>query len=166
MVLAQIKESEIEALVNDLEALKEQDEETLFEVIGNGLHDEGYKVLEDDSLGIVEENVKQNQGGISLKMAFEHVKKSDPLSTEEASNNGKKFMKRFNEKLRKLICSNERLSDIMKGNGSLKDFLMVGIPLGLGAIGIAALNPVWLAIIGSVLAIILKAGYQAYCEVD
>jgi hypothetical protein len=52
----------------------------------------------------------------------------------------------------------------LEGDGTLKDYLIAGIPLILAALGIGALNPLALAIVAAVVALIVKVGFQAYCE--
>ena len=60
---------------------------------------------------------------------------------------------------------NSKIKELLEGDGTLKDYLIAGIPLILAALSIAALNPLALAIIAAVFALIIKVGFQAYCEI-
>lgn len=68
-------------------------------------------------------------GRISLTEAFEDVGDSTPLEKGQAVEEGRAFWKRFKEKLKNAICNDPKIQELMLGQGSLKDYLMVGIPL-------------------------------------
>jgi len=87
------------------------------------------------------------------------------LTKANAKKEGKKFWKRFKDKLQKNICNDPKIKELLAGKGSLKDYLITGIPLVLAALGLGVLNPVTLAIIATVFALIIKVGFEAYCEI-
>ena len=102
---------------------------------------------------------------ISMLKSYDYVANVKPVTRTNANKEGKKFWKRFKKKKKKAICNDPKIKELMTGNGTLKDYLITGIPLVLAALGLGVLNPVTLAIIAAVFALILKVGFEAYCEI-
>lgn len=72
----------------------------------------------------------------------------------------------FNDKAKKIICKNKVIIDFMQGKGThtLKSTLKDIIPIIVSVLGFGALNPIALAIVIGILAIIASMGFNAYCD--
>ncbi len=143
---------------------EENEEDDLLESIGNAMHDSGYTTATDDSEDLLQPKMFDGLEKINLAKAVAFVDDTRALTREKARGEGKKFWKRFKEKLRIAICKDAALADLINGKGTLKQYLTVGIPLVAAALGIGVINPVLLAIIAATFALILKVGFAAYCE--
>lgn len=142
-------------------------EEELYEVIGNGLYDLGYDVAEDESDAVIAvKHEIASYGQVNLSKAFSFVADNASLTIAAASSKGRGFWDRFEKKVKHFICTNPDIQELMNGNGSLREYVKVAIGLILSALGIVALSPVALGIITAVIALIVKIGWQAYCDVQ
>lgn len=165
--LAQLTESDFEKMaleINEISQTKSESE--LLELIGNALHDSGMTVSTNDSFEII--SPKMFDEGIerfSIVKSFNFVADTNALRPTDAKKEGEKLWKRLKDKLRAVICNDPRIKELITESGTLKDFLIAGIPLLLGALGLGVLNPVLLAIIAAIFALILKIGFQEYCEI-
>lgn len=165
--LAQLTESDFEKMAQEISEISEtQSEETLLTTIGNALHDSGLTTSTSNSLEILHPKMfNESTEKFSMKKSMKFVSETDSLTPTAAQDEGRKFWRRFKDKLKAAICNDTRIKELLEGDGSLKDYLMAGIPLVLAALGIGALNPLALVIIAAVFALILKVGFQAYCEI-
>ncbi len=166
--LAQLTEQDFALMAEEIDEISEaQSEDSLFEIIGNMLHDSGLTVSNSESYEIVEPKIfNQKKQKFSLKKSVAFVADTNPLTPNEAQKEGKRFWVRFKKKLRSVICNDPKIRELLDGDGNLKDFLTAGIPLVLAALGIIMLNPLALAIIATVFALIVKVGFQVYCDVS
>ena len=164
--LVHLTEQDFEKMAQDITKIsKEKSESELFQVIGNALHDSGYGVSKADNSDLIEPKMfDQTQEKINLLKSVDFVENTDALSAEEAEKEGGRFWRRFTKKLKKMICNNTKFRELLTGESSTKDYLIVGIPLVVTALGMTALNPVLLAIAAAVLALIAKVGFAAYCD--
>jgi hypothetical protein len=176
----ELNDLDLEAMANDIETISAIDESEIFRIIGNSLFREGYSIDSSDentnTIGThdlgeikllqIKPSLIQNTDirTISALKSVRFINQPLDHTPEDAESEGKKFWEKFKQKLKEEICSNERIREMILGNGSLKDYLLHGIPIVMVALGIAALNPVILAIIVSVFALIIKVGFQAYCD--
>ncbi|HTL82387.1 MAG TPA: hypothetical protein VL651_11815 [Bacteroidia bacterium] len=161
--LEEFSKSDYASIAKDIAGMTSKSEDELFTVIGHGLNDSGLKAS--DKNNVLFERVDRIAGKVSAKKAFNFVAATDPLDHDEAQRKGKVFWKKFKEKVRSIICDNKALSDVIEGNGTLEDKLKVIIPVVLAALGMAAINPTLLLVISAALAIIAKAGFEAYCDI-
>jgi hypothetical protein len=164
--LAQLTEADFEKMAQEIQEISEtQTEDSLLETIGNALHDSGLTVSTANSFEILQPKAfSEATEKFSMKRSFSFVSDTTPMSTNEAKEEGRKFWQRFKDKLRSAICNDSKIKELLEGDGTLKDYLIAGIPLILAALGIGALNPLALAIVAAVVALIVKVGFQAYCE--
>lgn len=165
--LAQLTEADFEKMAQEINEISEkQSEESLLAILGNALHDSGLTVSSSNSFAILQPKMF-NEGieKFSMKKSMDFVSETDPLTPNDAEAEGRRFWQRFKDKLRAAICNDSKIKELLEGDGTLKDYLIIGIPLILAALGVAVLNPVWLAIIAAVFALIMKVGFQAYCEI-
>ena len=150
-------------IANDIISLSNKEENELYQVLGHAINDIG--VNASDNREILFERVDKSKNGISAMKAFDFVSKTKPLEKEEAENNGKRFWNNFSKKIQKAICENPTIIDIINGKSSLKDKLVVVVPSVLAFIGVGVvLGPVYITLISIALAIIIKTGLAAYCE--
>lgn len=165
--LVQLTEVDFEKMAQEIQEISDQQsEDALFESIGNALHDSGLTTASDNSFEIIQPKVfNEAKEKFSMKKAYSFVADTTPLTIEESKEEGKRFWGRFKDKLKATICNDTKIKALLLGDGTLKEYLIAGIPLILAALGIAALNPLALAIVGAVMALIVKVGFQAYCEI-
>jgi hypothetical protein len=168
ITLAQLSEADFEKMAQEIQEISDsQTEDSLMEIIGNALHDSGLTTSSDNSFLILQPKAF-NEGieKFSLKKSVSFVADTAPLTSVEAKEEGRRFWRRFRDKLRNAICNDSKIRELLEGDGNLKDYLIAGIPLILAALGIGVLNPLALAIIATVVALIVKVGFQAYCETE
>jgi len=165
--LAQLTDQDFEKMAKEIQEISDNSsEDSLFETIGNALHDSGLTVQTNNSLEMFQ--VKAfNEGTekFNLRKSVSFVDDTTALSTDQAKEEGKKFWERFKDKLQSTICNDSKIKALLDGDGTLKDYLVAGIPLILAALGMAVLNPLALAIIASVLALVVKVGFKTYCDI-
>ncbi|MEL6732266.1 MAG: hypothetical protein AAFP83_14145 [Bacteroidota bacterium] len=166
--LAEVTDQQLNQMSADIAKISgELSEEELFEVIGNGLHDLRLETgIIDEMVVLQPKGYNGNLDKFNMSAAVRHVQDRNPLSKEEAKEEGKKFWGRFKEQLRLAICQDTKIKELIEGKGALKDYLLIGIPLVVATLGLTALNPVHLAIITTVFALILKVGFKAYCQIE
>jgi hypothetical protein len=164
--LAQLTEADFEKMAQEIQEISEtQSEDSLLESLGNALHDSGLTISTANSFEILQPKAfNEATEKFSLKKSISFVADRTPITTSEAKEEGRKFWQRFKDKLRSAICNDPKIKELLEGDGSLKDYLIAGIPLILSALGIGALNPLALAIVAAVVALIVKVGFQTYCE--
>jgi len=163
--LAQLTEADFERMAQEINEISEtQSEETLLTILGNALHDSGLTISSSNSFEILQPKMfNEGTEKFSMKKSMKFVSDTDPLSPNEAEEEGRRFWQRFKDKLRVTICNDPKIKELFEGDGSLKNYLIIGIPLILAALSIT-LNPLGLVIIATVFALILKVGFQAYCD--
>jgi len=125
------------------------------------------KLAETDSLGFKSGSYS---GLFRLPDSGYHISEevvSIPLKADSIRKNGKDFFEKFRDTIGKVICTNETIIEFINGksNYSIKDLLIVIVPLVVTAIGIATLSPVFISIIVGVLALIIKSGFQSFCSI-
>lgn len=164
--LTQLTENDFEKMAQDINELSESNTENqLLMLIGNALHDSGMTFSTANSFELVTPKMfDQSIENVNLRNIVGFVAETHPLTPNEAENEGKGFWKRFKENLRVEICTNPTIKELMLGDGTLKDYLKVGIPLVLAALGLSVINPLVLTIIAAVFALIIKVGFNAYCS--
>lgn len=152
-------------IARDIIALSKKNESELYQVLGHALFDMGIKTSEKSN--VLFERIDKGVSGISALKAYKFVASTTPLNKKEAETKGKVFWKKFRNKIRKAICQNESIIAIINGNSTLKDKLALAIPAILAVIGGGVvLGPVYISLISIALAIIIKAGLGAYCEME
>ncbi len=166
--LAQLSEVDFEKMAQEINEISEtKSEEALFAIIGNALHDSGLTVSSSNSFEILNPKMfSEVTEKFNMKKSLEFVSETEPLSPDDAQAEGKKFWQRFKDKLKVTICNDAKIKALLTGDGTLKDYLIAGIPLVLTALSIGVLNPLALAIIAAVFALIIKVGFLAYCEME
>ena len=165
--LAQLTEADFEKMAQEITEISEtESEESLLATLGNALHDSGLTDTSSNSIEVLKPKM-YNEGTekFSMRKSMNFVSETEPLQPIEAEEEGRRFWQRFKDKLRVTICNDSKIKELLEGDGALKDYLIAGIPLILAALSIAALNPLVLAIIAAVFALIIKVGFQAYCEI-
>lgn len=165
--LAQLTEQDFEKMAQEIQTISEtKSENEIFELIGNALHDSGMTVSTSKTFDIIHPKMyNESLEKFSMEKSFDFVADTEPLTAEDAKEEGRNFWKRFKDKLKSAICNDSKIRDLLTGDGTLKDYLIAGVPLILAALGLGAINPLLLAIIAAVFALIVKVGFQAYCEV-
>ncbi len=166
--LMQLSGNNLDNVARDVQKISEEMSETeLYAIIGNALHDLGYTVAHSNDFEIITPKAYDEKSElISLYKSVSYVANTKALEKDEALKEGKSFWSRFGEKLRSTICSDPKIKSLITGQGTLKDYLTIGIPMVLAALGVGAINPVLLAIIAASFALIVKVGFKAYCELD
>jgi hypothetical protein len=129
--------------------------------IGNGLYDENLEVNEQAGK-IVLEPKAINTPAFALQ-SFMFVKNPTPRNEEDSKQDGEKFFKRLNEKIQKEICTNKTIYSLFMEENNLKSALSQILPIVLAGIAVS-LNAIGMAILIAILALIIKVGYQSYCE--
>jgi hypothetical protein len=168
LTLAQMTDQDFERMASEIQSLsRNSPDDELFTAIGKGLDDLGYTVSTSRNYDLILPKMYGLAGDkVSMLKSFNYVANVKPVTKINAKKEGKKFWKRFKEKLQKAICNDPKIRELMEGEGTLKDYLKVGIPLVMAALGLAVLNPVVLAIIAAVFALIVRVGFKAYCEIE
>lgn len=170
MNLAMLNVQDFQKMADEIQEISDtKSEDQLFVAIGNNLHDRGYTVCTaEDSFELIEPKAfDASLEKFSMIKSLEFVENTEPLSEESARKEGRKFWKRFQQKLKTAICNNPQLKDLFAKEGTLKDYLIVGIPIVLAAIGITStLGPLALALVASIFALIAKVGFETYCEIN
>lgn len=166
--LTQLSEQDIEKMAQEImEITESKSEDELFELIGNALHDSGLTVSTSESFSVIEPKMyDQHVENFNFVKSLAYVADTQPLSPHDAKQEGKKFWQRFKDKVRNIICNDPEIRKLLEGDGTLKEYLKVLIPLILTALGLAALNPILLAIVVAIIALIIKIGIKAYCELN
>lgn len=164
LTLAQLTPTDFEHMEREILQINEgNSEEALCTVIGNALHDSGLTVAEDDSFKLVVPKVyNEATTPFSLKSSFDFTANTQP--NNQAQQEGRKFWRRFRNKLRHTICNEPTIQALMDQGGDLRDYLAIIIPIIMGALGLTVLNPLALGLIAAVLAMLIKSGFHAFCE--
>jgi hypothetical protein len=78
------------------------------------------------------------------------------------------FWKRFNKQAKKTICNSEEVQNFInnKGNLTIKVTLKYVVPLIVSTLGLSTINPIALAIVIGILALIAKTGFNTYCNIN
>ena len=155
--LSELTEADYTNLADDALLLAEKDENELFAFIGNGMNSLGLSIADDDQTLFTPVQLRTYS-------MFSPFSLSDNQQAVDALELGKRSGERFKEKLRRIICSNERLREIIMGEGTLREKLIIAIPVILSLLGVTALAPPMLAIITAAIALIIRIGFQAYCD--
>ncbi len=151
-------------IAKDVVLLSKKADAELYQVLGHALNDMGIDASNDP--GVLFKRVDKGPAALSSMKGFNFVARTKPLTKVQAEKKGKGFFRKFGKKIRKEICSNKAIRKIIDGTANLKDHLVVAIPAILAALGGGiVLGPVYLTLISIALAIIIKSGLAAYCEV-
>lgn len=150
-----------------IEALAAQkSEKDLYMALGNALYDSGIVLDENGAVSLdAFDYFDSEKQKLNLSKSFDFVSDPTPLDKDASKTNGKKFWERFKDELRKFICENSEMKKLFEGEGTLRDYLKVAIPIIISALGWAAMGPLGLTILASVAALIAKVGFAAYCNV-
>lgn len=149
-------------VINDaIEISQKNDLDDLFRTIGNGLYDENLEVIEQAGK-IVLEPKAINTPTFAMQ-SFMFVKNANPQSEEDNKQEGEKLFKRINTKIQKEICTNETIYSLFMKENNLKSALSQILPIVLAGIAVS-LNAIGMAILIAILALIIKVGYETYCE--
>ena len=167
MTLAQLTDQDFDKMATEIQRIsRNASDDDLYTALGKALDDLGYTVSSSKSFEIIHPKMFGGANDkISMLKSYDYVANVKPVTRTNANKEGKKFWKRFKDKLQKAICNDPKIKELMTGNGTLQVYLITGIPLVLAALGLGVLNPVTLAIIAAVFALILKVGFEAYCEI-
>ena len=167
MTLAQMTEQDFEQMATEIQRIsRNNSDDDLYTAIGKALDDLGYAVATNRSFELIQPKMTSSAGArFSMTRSLDYVANARPAKKTDAKKEGKKFWARFRAKLQSTICNDPKIKELLTGNGTFKDYLIAGIPLVLAALGLSVLNPVLLAIIAAVFALIAKVGFQAYCEI-
>ena len=84
---------------------------------------------------------------------------------EAAVESGKSFWQRLKDQIKNAICTNSTIKDFFTGDATLGKTLRVIVPIILTAIGITVINPMLMAALVACISLLIKAGYNAYCEI-
>lgn len=86
---------------------------------------------------------------------------SQPQAVEIANQKGRKLF----ERIKKAVCTNKEIRNFFTGDKDLQYYLKIGIPVILALVSPSlALGPLGLAIAVIIISLILKVGYEVYCE--
>ena len=91
---------------------------------------------------------------------------SPALTLEAAVEGGGNLWQRLKEKIRHFVCTSEIIKKFFEGGGSLKEAIKTLVPIIIGALGIGAINPFILAAIVAIISLIIKEGYNKFCEIN
>lgn len=164
MKLELLKNQNYDELANQVqEIIDTKSKDDLYEIIGNALYDSGLDVSpEDYPEAAISLAIDINTKNFDFLKSVNFVEDTSPISKAEAKKKGKGLWKRIKTEL----CSNEKIRDFFTGNSDLKDNLKVIIPIILGLISSTlTLGPLGLAVAVAIIALLIKVGYQAYCEI-
>lgn len=164
--LSTFTDTDYERLADAIEQLSTtKSEAQILEIIGNGLRDEGYQVATDDPTRIIEPiAIDQDSRELRFPETIRYVADTEAGAESDAVTTGRNFWQRFTDRLRTYLCTDAGIRKLMSGDGALKDYLKIGIPIVLAGLGIGTLSPVMLAIVASVFALIIRKGWEAYCD--
>lgn len=165
--LAEITEADFEKMAQEINEISEtHSEEKLLAILGNALHDSGLTVSTSNSIEILQPKIyNESTEKFSMKKSLNFVPKIAPLTQPEAEAEGVRFWQRFKDKLRVTICNDFKIVELIKSDGTLKDYLIACIPLILASLRIEALNPLSFAMIAAVFALFIKLGFRTYCAI-
>lgn len=168
--LTQLTEADYEKMAQEIEEIsKTESEESLYESIGKALRYSGLEVSTDDSFEILRPKALYEPDGIiSIKKSFSLVKDDTTAVTQsEDEEEGRTFWDKFKDNLRSVICNDPKIKPLLHSVGTLKEIIKNALPYILTVLGIGLfLTPLASIIVSTVLALILKAGFQAYCQID
>ena len=163
-MLAILENQDYEELANEVQQIAStKSEDSLYEILGNAIYDSG---LEISPIGFPEATMFRirikNSQKFNLIKTMDFVQNSAPLTKEEAKKEGKSLFQR----IKKEICTNEKIKEFFTGESALRDYLKTIIPIILAIISSSlTLGPIGLAIAVAILALLIKVGYQAYCDI-
>lgn len=164
MKLELLKNQNYAELADQVKEITEsKSEDNLYEIIGNALYDSG---LELAPQGYTEAAIPLSMNLKTMNYDFlksvNFVEDTTPISKSEAMKKGKGLWKRIKTEL----CSNNKIKDFFTGDSNLKDNLKMLIPIILGLVSSTlALGPLGLTIAVTIIALLIKIGYQEYCEI-
>ncbi len=163
-MLTTLENQDYEELAKEVQQIADtKSEDSLYEILGNAMYDSGLAVSPESfsEATTLRVSIKSNQK-FNLIKAMDFVQNSTSLSKEEAKREGKSLFQR----IKREICTNEKIKEFFTGNNALSDYLKTVIPIILAIISSSlALGPIGLAITVAILALLIKVGYQAYCGV-
>jgi DNA-binding FrmR family transcriptional regulator len=156
--LNELNESELNAIANMAIEKSEFSEDYLEQIL-----DYTNAQMENLELNVLETKLNE-----SFETALEQASALFDQEIEFKLESFRGFWTSFKTKAQKVICKEKVIVDFFTGEGSytLKDALKYIIPIVIGALGLSAINPLTLAIIIGVLALIAKIGFKAYCELN
>ncbi len=152
-------------IAKDIITLSKKEESELYQVLGHALNDLGIQASKKKD--VLFERADNETKEVSALKAFNFVANTKSLDEVEAETRGKKFLNDLNLKIQKTICQNQIIIDIINGDATLEDKLVVAIPAILVIIGGGIiLGPAYLTLISIALAIIIRIGLSAYCRME
>lgn len=160
----QLSESELQEMATQIEVLKDSEPQDLYRVLGNALHDSGLTTSQTNDSTVLTDKIVSSQKAFNVMAAVDFVADTTALSRAEAETEGESFSKRFQEKLRIAICTDDSVVSVFGHEGSIKDFIKASIPIVVTTLGISVLSPLALVIISTALALLVKAGFATYCD--
>ncbi len=164
--LSEFAGQDFEQMAHDLSELSQnKTEDELLEIIGQSLYGLGYEIASSSEVDIIKPISSSELRNMGIAAAVDFVENRNLALTEQVKMEAVGFWKGFKEKLKEAICNDPKIRDLITGDGTLKEYLIVGVPLVLAALGMSALNPLLLAIVAAVFALIIKVGFKTYCEI-
>jgi hypothetical protein len=160
----------IDTIVVDVEKMETLSESDLYATIGNALEEDGLSVSQPDSQFIVElikpklnisNNHTQKANIADIAEKLRNVNFGSAKGHNQATiNKGKSFA----ERLKKSFCTEPDLVKLFTEKGTLKNRLVIAIPILAGILGVPVLSPWLIILIAATIALIGKKGFMVYCE--
>lgn len=163
-MLATLENQDYEELANEVQKIADtKSEDSLYAVLGNALYNSGLEVAPYDyPEAVMAITSIKSKHKVDFIKTIDFVGNAVPMAKIDAKEQGKGFFQR----IKKEICTNEKIREFFTGKSALADHLKIIIPIILGLISSSlALGPIGLAIVITILALILKVGYQTYCDI-
>lgn len=157
--------AEIESQVNNIVGNNSKSTNELYSIIGKGLYYSNDVELNPRGMANLFSKTGMDHTWLTTHNAIKLLSETPSISRESAIESGKDFWERLKEKIQHEICTNKTIQDFFLGSSTLSGALKVIIPIILAAIGISIINPLILAAIAAVIALIIKIGYKAYCNI-
>lgn len=149
-------------------------EDEAYDALANGLYDLGYEIEnenEEDEDEAIEKFMNPiDTGGHALlgsPKAFINLQNRAELSGLVRNRRGKRFFAKLRRKVKAAICNRESIAEWFQNlvGSSFKDFIKNVIPIILAAIGLS-INPIVTGIIIAAVILIIKTGYDSFCNAD
>jgi len=155
---------EITKEVEDITLNNSKSVAELYATIGNSIHYSSDVRLAHEFSKTLLEKIPTSQSTISIPKAMSLLSGSSSLTLKAAVEGGGNFWQRIKDKIKKVVCSNEVIKKFFTGDGSLKEAVTTLIPIILSALGLSALNPLLLAALVAIIALLIKEGYSKFCQ--
>ncbi|MEN9511232.1 MAG: hypothetical protein RLZZ370_1051 [Bacteroidota bacterium] len=163
--LQNLKEEELASMAMQIESLAEQkSEKDLYLALGNALYDSGIVLDEHGAVSLDAFDFFDSKQ-LNLSKSFDFVSDPTPLDKEASKTNGKKFWERFKDELRGFICEDAKIKAYMNDQHKLRECIAAALKLIFKVLGLLPWNPVVKFIASLVAALIVKTGFEAYCNI-